>query len=221
MNTKSINRLLENPAESDVGKYTLFRLFDSVLGVNLAVILSIADSLNAIGVHCIILKWFYEVMFGLLIYGGPQLTAPLCSSNNQTTLNSTHSSSAASRNVTTVTVLLEAITSVLYFILLRLASSHYFSRMRAYIESLTKTEDGRIKSINRIIYYAFFHTISLLILYLSISASSFKLTLNCEYFFKNVFSHSVIAFLAYILFYTKKSTNNFFKVFFRNFDSNV
>lgn len=189
LNTKSINRLLENPLENDVEKYSLFRIFDSVIGLNLAVVLSLADSINALAIHCLVLKWFYEIIFSHLFYHQPVDIS--CSDNNQST-NQTQSDSVVYLPTKTITILIEVFTSIGYFILLKLLSSgDFLEPIRRFIESLSRWEDARLKSINSIIYYTFFYVITMLVVYLSISSSSFKLVIDCEYFFKNLTNQSV------------------------------
>lgn len=182
LNTKSINRLLENPADIDVEKYGIFRIFNSVLGINLAVILSLADALNAICMHCLVLKWFFEIIFEPLFHLQSTTSIELCDAANRTTPYTTG-------HVSLVTVLIETSTHLVYFIFIKLFSGDCFSRLRSFIDSL---DDGRSRYINVILYYTSFLVVSITLLYLSVSASWFKLKIECESFFKDTASsHSV------------------------------
>lgn len=195
LNTKSINRLLENPLESDVEKYTLFRIIDSVLGVNLSVLVSLSDTLNALAMHCLVLKWFYETLLTSLFNHNASTLLEQCNINNlnETVTNST-TKPTSTNDVDVFMILVEILSSLVYFVAIKFAHGDYFASIRAFFDEISsRYDDTRLKSINKMVAYALFYILAAILLYLAVSNDSRLggVRAECERFFKNLTTHSV------------------------------
>lgn len=206
LNNKSINRMLTNQLETDclnVDKDGLFKMFSTVLGINLAALISIIDSFNAICMHCLVLKWFYEHIFIYLFNYTASFTCqkqPESLTNNLTTLMAvTTTKMMTEESTTTFMLLLEITTHLIYFFMLKLIVSNeyrYFTMLKRKFQNVLQhfSSNGRYGLAKIGAYYLVFYVFTFVFLYLTLAMSpALKLPAEnkCEHFFKNKSSQSV------------------------------
>jgi hypothetical protein len=201
--------MLTNQLESDclnVDKHGLFKMFSTVLGINLAALISIIDSFNAICMHCFVLKWFYEHIFIYLFNYTASFTcqkqpSPELLTNNLTTLMAVTTTKMADESTNKFMLLLEITTHLIYFFMLKLIVSNdeyrYCSMLKGKFQNVLQhlSSNGRYGLAKIGVYYLVFYVFAFVFVYLTLATSQPPLKLpaenKCEHFFKNKSSQSV------------------------------
>jgi uncharacterized membrane protein len=142
LTSKNINRLLATGQNDGLGeRQSLFRMLESVAGLHLAVFICVLNSLNAISLHCMVIKWFYEDISPSLFQAPPvvvdESSSPFISAQNSsasTTNNFTLDLSLKTASQLEIS-LLELLTNLVYYLILLLSAYDFlvkiFNRIRA------------------------------------------------------------------------------------------
>lgn len=189
-------------------------MLHSVLGLNTAVLVSVVVGLNAVSLHCIIIKWFYEDILPRIFQFVQNDNLNYHSCINSTVFNGSFVDTSAlfnSANRTTL-VLLESLTNFIYFLTL-LISAHGLvidcSKFKTNQTADVRLADDEQQAVHDpdtarnqtsqadlygcgnetkffkiSIFYTIFYCLLIVILYLTLSNFAYKLIIECETFFK-------------------------------------